>query len=102
MGEALNMDVSFDADLGIELKEKGAATVTEPTNPPKSLTKEEIESKISYYNRLIWTANVNITMFKENILLNPDKADELNKSIGEQQAKITDYESQISALQAQK
>lgn len=44
VGEALNMDVTFNADLGIELTPKGAVTMPEtpqststPTQPAKSI-----------------------------------------------------------------
>lgn len=46
IGEALNLEVKFDADLGIELNQRGATTVTEPTQststPEKPVSDEDI------------------------------------------------------------
>lgn len=104
MGEALNMDVSFDADLGIELKEKekGAAIVSETTTPSTGPTKEEIENKINFLKTQIRIANIDTGSLEESIKNNPDKATEYRKLIETLKLRITDYESQLAALEAQK
>lgn len=107
-GEAVGYKVTFTEDREVVLT-KNASSVeptTTPTSPaqtpPPTMTKEEIESKIGYYNTQIRIANIDIGIIEDNIKQNPDKTAELQKQIETLKAKIADYQSQLAALQAQK
>lgn len=101
-----------DTTQTVELNSEGVKKVEETTShqssptsgpPQATITKEEIPSKIDYYKNQIWLANVNISSFEDNIKNNPsDQDDKYKKTIEELKIKITDYEAQIAALEAQK
>ncbi|MEC0231184.1 hypothetical protein [Paenibacillus alba] len=117
MGEALNMDVKFDADLGIELKEKGVTKVETTPQPqatsipavPEKTTQQKIDelrSKIIDDKNTLETHN-NLMKINEDSLKNSNvpkesvqKAiDGYKKIITEIEARISSYEAEITALQ---
>ena len=102
MGEALNMDVTFDADLGIELKEKeeekGVTTVTD--TPITSTTEPSKEWKIDDLKSKLRIAKTSLSYVEQDLKEFPTA--ENQKTIDRLKSQITDYESQLAALEAQK
>lgn len=111
-GDAAGYDIKFNPEMGIELTKKDVVTsapvdptvvTPQPTPTPSKLTNEDIQNKIDYYHNLIWTAKVNISAFDDNLKNHPsDKDDEFRSISADLKTKITQYEAQIAALQAQK
>ncbi|TXK74445.1 hypothetical protein [Paenibacillus sp. N3.4] len=106
IGEALNMDVMFNADLGIELKEKAAASL--PAQPLKSVQDQidELNKRIDgdkhliAFNKSVVIANSNL--LKESTVPKEDIQKviiEMNNQISESEKRIADFEAQIAALQ---
>lgn len=111
-GEATGYDIKFNPEMGIELTKKDDTTAPiepvatpqpNPTPTPSTKpTKEEIEKKIGYYNSQIRIANIDIGIIEDNIKQTPDKTTEFQKQIETLKSRITDYQAQIAALEAQK
>lgn len=109
IGEALNMDVSFNADLGIELKKKEVApTVTEQpftqTTPQAiQLTPEQKAKKLQGIDNSIKSNNENIIM-QQNLLIDLKKMNLTNAAIETEKAiqrikdTIVDFEKQKAEL----
>lgn len=104
VGEALNMDVSFNADLGIELKKKGGnSVVIEPEKTAPTL--QEIEEKIEAnkvkrraIDTWIGIANENLKYTKDN----PEQNKEIQKEMEKYQSMLKDNEAELQDLEKQK
>ncbi|UKS25020.1 copper amine oxidase N-terminal domain-containing protein [Paenibacillus sp. HWE-109] len=100
IGEALNMDVTFNADLGIELKEKGAVKVPENTPQPTvtpTKSSNDIQMEIDDLNRKINISKASLSYAEKDLKEFP--TDENQKTIDALKKQISSYEAEITALQ---
>lgn len=108
IGEALNMEVKFNADLGIELNPKGATTVPEPTQststPAKPVSDEDIlvdpnlpvEKQIAYLKDEISTIQAVLPGLKLT-LSQWDKTTDASKNL---EITITSNEKRLAVMKA--
>jgi len=120
VGEALNKEVTFDAELGIELKEKEGTPVTAPTQQPtatsipaqpisKQEQIDELKVKLEDQKQSLETYN-GLIKVNESTLADPNvpkesvqkTIDGYKKIVTEIQQRISEYEAQIAAIEAQK
>ncbi|OCT12639.1 hypothetical protein A8709_33045 [Paenibacillus pectinilyticus] len=106
IGEALNMDVSFNSDLGIELKPKGATTVPEspqatsvPAQPITGPTEDilvdpnlPVDKQISYLQSEIKSLEITLPISKYTF--------EHSQSNKELEESITRDEKRLAAMKA--
>lgn len=117
VGEALNLDVGFDADLGISLKAKPVPSPTpmagSATNVP-TIDKEKelyaVNAEILEWKGQIQAANLLMAATEHDLqtadsaqkTLLLQKIDKYKASIADSQAKIAELEAKKAALEAQK
>jgi hypothetical protein len=111
IGEALNMDVSFNADLGIELKSKGEANVPEtpqatpiPAQPATGPTDEilvdstqSVEYQIKYLKDEISSIEMNLLIWKDELIRVTNMTEERKQKTNEL---ITKSETRLAAMKA--
>jgi len=103
IGEALNMDVTFNADLGIELKEKGVDTVPEtPTQPVSNPDEQSLvdttlpkDKQITYLKAEISDMESSILIWKDELIRVTGMTDERKIKTNEL---IIQNESRIAAM----
>lgn len=114
MGEALNMEVSFNSDLGIELKSKGGETVTTQPATPQTvaptpikprMTSQEIQAKIDEEKETIkkykGLLEINQKLANDPKFPVPSAKDSdamYLKSIADAEARIAELEKQLTEL----
>lgn len=114
MGDALGMDVKFDANLGIELSQKAVVkTMATPSaTPPQPLmTPQEKQEQIQYVKQMIEMKNIAINGLKQSISDDEEYAknnqdqpllprtEQMRKKLPELQQQLTDLETQLAQLQ---
>lgn len=106
IGDALNMDVSFNADLGIELKQKEVTpvvnqTTTTKTQTPTVLTPEKKAQKLKNIDDTIADLKSNIKGIQMGIEVS-QKANPEDPDLKTYKDRMAKYESDISDLEKQK
>lgn len=104
VGEALNKEVTFDADMGIELKGKEAAVVTDTPKiiiVPAQPDAESIKKQIAERKEAIEKSKSLIKTNEGFLQVKPEETqkriDELNAGIAENEATIANLEAQLAS-----
>jgi hypothetical protein len=108
IGEALNKEVTFDADMGIELKGKETATVADTPRiiiVPAQPDAESIQKQIAERKDAIEKSKTLIKANEGFLKVKPEETqkriDELNAGIAANEATIAELEAQLAAQGAQ-
>lgn len=104
MGEALNMDVKFNPELGIELQAKGAASSLTNTSesPPQTMTIDQVNEKIRDTRLNIQTLKMTIENRERDIKQHSELTEQYTSKISRDKAMISKLETELSQLEQQK
>lgn len=102
IGDALRMDVSFDAELGIELKQKGISTVTEQVYATSNKKVYPVDIQIRMLDDQIKTANDQIKSYQRSISIEQQNGGTNTIGLADWAIKLDEYIAVLADLEDRK